>query len=239
VLLMAPAALAAQQMPAQQRQREALDRLRQVLPAAQADRVVATVNDAIARGLPGLAIAERALEGIAKGRSGEEVAAAARGFAEQLGGSRDALTRGGRTPDASEIEGGATAMSLGVDGETVSALASSAPSGRSLAVPLAVVGALVQRGLPSDGALAAVQARLEARASDLELVDMPGEAGRLIAQGYRPSEVGRAMAALRSGIAAPPAGAAAGGAAAPAGVPTNVGQPGQRPQPPPRPQRPF
>lgn len=213
-LALLPALLAAQQSP--------VDRLRAVLPADVADQVIAIVTDATNRGLPGRAIAERALEGIAKGRSGAEVRAAALALAADLAGAHDALVRAGRTPDASEIESGATAMELGVDGATVSALASSAPSGRSLAVPLAVIGALVNRGLPSDGALQAVLDRLHARAaSEADLVEMPGEAGLLIARGYRPSDVGRAL-----------------GAARPAGVPANGGRPGARPKPPVRVPRP-
>jgi hypothetical protein len=217
-LLLAPALVVAQQT---QRQ-SSIDRLQQVLPAEVAERVVGIVNDAISKGLPGLAIAERALEGVAKGRSGAEVSAAAQAFAADLAAARGALQGAGRTPDASEIEAGATAMDLGVDGATVSTLASSAPSGRSLAVPLAVIGALVNRGLSSDAALQAIQQRLSAGVGNTEFVEMPGEAGRLIAEGYTPAEVGRMLAA---------------GAGIPAGVPANAGAPGQRPQPvrPPRP----
>jgi len=214
-LALLPALVAAQQSPT--------DRLRAVLPPDVADQVIATVTDATSRGLPGRAIAERALEGIAKGRSGAEVRSAALALAADLAAAHDALVQAGRTPDASEIESGATAMELGVDGATVSALASAAPSGRSLAVPLAVIGALVNRGLPSDDAVQAVLDRLTTRAasSDADLVEMPGEAGLLIARGYRPSDVGRALSAGR-----------------PAGVPANPGRPGDRPQPPVRVPRP-
>ena len=107
-LALLPALVAAQQSP--------IDRLRAVLPADVADEVIATVTDATSRGLPGRAIAERALEGIAKGRSGAEVRAAALALAADLAAAHDALVRAGRTPDASEIEAGATAMALGVDG---------------------------------------------------------------------------------------------------------------------------
>lgn len=212
-LAMLPVLLAAQQSP--------VDRLRDVLPADVADQVIAIVTDATNRGLPGRAIADRVLEGIAKGRSGGEVRTAALALAADLGAAHDALVRAGRTPDASEIEAGATAMALGVDGATVSALASEAPSGRSLAVPLAVIGALVNRDLPSDDALQAVLDRLNARASEAELVEMPGEAGLLIARGYKPSDVGRTLGASR-----------------PAGVPANDGRPGARPQRPVRVPRP-
>ncbi len=212
VLAIVPGLLAAQQQ-------NPIDRLRAVLPADVADQVIAIVTDATSHGLPGQAIAERALEAIAKGRSGDEVSAAAQALAADLAGAHDALQRGGRTPDASEIEAGATAKEFGVDGATISALASSAPSGRSLAVPLAVIGALMNRGLPSDGALQAVLDRLTARATDADLVEVPGEAGRLIAQGYKPSDVGRALSAVGR----------------PSGVPANGGRPGARPSRPSKP----
>ncbi len=213
-LTLLPALLAAQQSP--------IDRLRAALPADVVDQVTAIVTDATSHGLPGQAIAARALEAIAKGRSGAEASAAAQALAADLAAAHDALARAGRTPDVSEIESGASAMELGVDGATVSALALSAPSGRSLAVPLAVVGALVNRGLPSDGALQAVLDRLNSRAaSDADLVEMPGEAGLLIARGYRPGDVGRALSTAR-----------------PAGVPANAGRPGTRPKPPVRVPRP-
>lgn len=209
-LALLPALLAAQQSP--------VDRLRAVLPSDVADKVIAIVTEATSRGLPGQAIADRALEAIAKGRSGPEVSAAAQALAADLAGAHDALVHAGRTPDPSEIEAGASAKELGVDGATISALASSAPSGRSLAVPLAVISELVNRGLPSDGALQAVADRLKAHAADADLVEMPGEAGQLIAQGYKPSDVGRAL-----------------GTARPAGLPANGGRPGSRPTRPTRP----
>lgn len=204
-LVLLPALLAAQQ--------EAVDQLRAVLPAAVAEKVIAIVTDATSRGLPSEAIANRALEATAKGQSGAEALAAAQAVAANLASARDALQSAGHVPGVSEIEAGATAKELGVDGHTISALASAAPSGRSLAVPLAVIGALVKRGLPADAALQSVLDRLQAHASDADLAAMPGEAGRLIAEGYKPSDVGRSLSS----------------AGRPSGVPTNGGHPGARP----------
>lgn len=191
------------------------------LPANVRDSVITIVTNAQSHGLPGQAIADRALETIAKSRSGADAVAAAQALAGDLAGAHDVLTAAGRTPDATEIEAGATAKELGVDGATISALASAAPSGRSLTVPLSVIGALVDRGLPSDDALQSVLDRLNARASDAELAAMPGEAGRMIAAGYRPSDVGRAL-----------------GAGRPAGLPANGGRAGARPSTPGHPGRP-
>lgn len=233
-IALVPAVLFAQE-PVSQRvaQQDPVARLYDILPEHVAADVAGIVRTAIDRGLPGLAIADRALELSAKGRSGEDVLAAARSLAGDLAAARGALERGGRSPDGSEIESGALAMHHGVDGVAVSGLASSAPSGRSLAVPLAVIGALVYRGLPSDDALYAVQQRLKARASDTELLDMPGETARMLGEGLRPNEVGLALASARAGFGVPvslpidPPGP-------PPGVPLTGGDglPGPRPGPP-------
>lgn len=215
IFALAPAALAAQQDP--------VARLREVLPADVADKVIPIVTEALSHGLPHGPIVSRALEGSAKGRSGDEIVAAARAMANDLAAAHSALERGGRAPLADETEAAATTMRMGVDGRAVSELASSAPSGRSLAVPLAVLGALVANGLPVGEALAALQDRLAGRATNAEIAALPAEAGRLMAEGYRPSEVGRALAAARSSRTIP------GGP--PITVPGNAGRPGRRPPP--------
>lgn len=92
----------------------------------------------------------------------------------------------GRPAGGDEIDAGAEAMRQGVDGAAVSALAKTAPSGRSLAVPLFVVGSLVERGLPADQALARVQERLVARASDGDLERMAREQQRGRPEGVSP-----------------------------------------------------
>ena len=213
-------------------QDDVISRLREVLPADVRDRVIARVEEALAHGLPGQAIANLALEGVAKGRSGAEVLAAAEALAGDLSVARDAVAQHGHQAAPAEIEAAAQAMQLGVDGEAISELARSAPSGRSLAVPIAVLGALSVRGLPSDWALAEVLSRLEARAEDPELAAVPAQADHLLAQGMQPSDVGLVLAATHAGFTVPvgPAGTPFG---PPAGVPANGGVPGNRPGAPP------
>ena len=95
--------------------------------------------------------------------------------AARLGAAKNAIeTARGKKAGDDEVEAGAEALREGVEGAAVSALAKDAPSGRSLAVPLYVIGGLVDRGLPSDDALARVLARLTARASDAEIQRLPG-----------------------------------------------------------------
>ena len=123
-------------------------------------------------------------------------------------------------------------MRKGVDDLSISLLARSAPSGRSLAVPLFVIGSLTDRGLSSSDAVQRVLARIDARASDADLERMPGElppqavggqanrpatTGREFGQSHRPVSAGRPATA-----------------GPPAGVPGNAGaksNPGQTRRP--------
>src|SRR5205085_1843924 len=80
----------------------------------------------------------------------------------------------GSAPAGDEIEAGAEVMRKGVDGAALSTLARSAPGGRSLAVPLFVIGSLTDRGVPASDALQRVMSRLQQRASDADLETLPG-----------------------------------------------------------------
>jgi hypothetical protein len=211
-------------------------RLKEVLPADVAARVLAVIAKARAHGLSGDALENRALKFAAKGVN---PAAIERSVAEQedrMERVRDTLQRArGRKPSDDEVDAGAEAMRKGVDGSKVSALAKSAPADRSLAVPLYVVGSLVDRGLPSDSALARVQARLRLRASDRELESIPGDVPPQAANGRgdKPAETGRALAETKRPGSAAGAGQNGGGAGGPpSSVPANGGA-GAKPTTPP------
>jgi hypothetical protein len=167
-----------------------------------AQRILARVAEAQARGLPADLLARRALELSAKGVPAPAIDTAVADEAAALIAGRAALDAGGRR-DATddEVDAAGTALGRGVDGHEVSELARSAPAGRSLAVPLFVISSLVDRGLPSDEALHRVLAQLDARASDRQLQvlaaapgrpDQPGRlTGPAMAQTRRPADVGR------------------------------------------------
>lgn len=191
-------------------------RLRRALPGEVADRVIATISEARSRGLPARALEQRALM---LARKGTDPASVARSVADQsraMGEARAALA-GGRSgrPADDDVIAGAEAMRQGVTGAEISELAKSAPSGRSLAVPLFVVGSLVDRGLPSDDALARVLERMNARATDAEIARIPeqglagrarGEAARTGRAGARPPPfVGRGVGAAAGGARGGPA----------------------------------
>ncbi len=236
---------------------DATVRLRAVLPAAVAERVLAQIAAARSQGLAADALEQRALKFAARGVA---PAAIERAIAEHV--TRQGLADGllqqarGRRAAADEIDAGAEALRQGVSGAAVGALAKSAPAGRSLSVSLHVLGALTAGGLPGEAALARVQERLAARATDREIADLPAQAGRGRGAATRPEGAGRPEAgrpeAGRPGAGrpdAPPAarpttppgrgpagppgrGPGSGSAGGPpAGVPANGGA-GARPNPP-------
>ena len=199
-------------------------RLREVLPADVADRVIARIAAARARELPAQALENRALKFAARGVKPEEIERAVSQHAERLEQAKQALesARVAR-PSDDEVEAGAEAIRAGVDGRNVSAFAKDAPKGRPLAVALYVLGNLAQNGVPVDQAMQRVKAALDARASDADLEKLPAQAAQ--GQARKPAAVGRDLAATkRPGAAGPPN-----------GVPANAGsgvtpaRPGQPP----------
>jgi hypothetical protein len=227
------ASLLAGESSAQSRGIDPSDRLREVLPADVAERVLARISDARARQLPAEALENRALKFAAKGVPPRDIERSVAEQAERMVTARNAIAAGRRgVPLGDEIEAGAEAMRKGVDGAAVSRLARSAPQGRSLAIPLFVIGSLTDRGLKSDDALERVLDRLEAKATDAELERMPGElpaqaAGRGNAFGRdnaRPDKGKKPQATGRPAVTGKPA-----------GVPGNGGSrasPGQGNKPP-------
>lgn len=208
---------------------DASARLRAVLPPDVAARVLARIAEARAQDLPASALENRALKFAAKGVAPADIERSVGEHADRLGRARRALDEArGRRADVDEVEAGAEAMRQGVDGAKVTALAQSAPAGRSLAVPLYVIGSLVDRGLASDEALKRVQARLQARATDADLETLPaelpphGNAGGVSPNSHKPVETGRALGAAKH----PGAGAGGGngnGGGRPASVPGHAG----------------
>jgi hypothetical protein len=207
------ASLAGAQTPAH----DPSERLRQVLPADVAAKVLATIADARSHNLPAQALEQRALKFAAKGVDPALIPNSIAEQKDRMQKARNALDEArGRKISDEEIEAGAEALRQGVDGAQVSQLARSAPSGRSLAVPLFVIGNLVDRGLPSDDALARVLDRLQARASDAEIEKIPEGLGA--SNGNRPATAGRPANPGKA------LGTARAGGGPPAGVPANAGK---------------
>lgn len=203
------------------------ERLKEVLPAEVAERVLLTIAEARARELPAQALANRALKFAARGVDPLDIEQSVHDHALRLDRARGLLNDardGGAS--AEELEAGSEALRMGVNAETISGLAKSAPSGRSLSVPLFVIGSLVDRGLPSDQALRRVLERLRARTSDSELERLPAQtSGEPAAPGAAAGAAQSKGLVNRPGNAAGGAGrgpAAAGGR--PASLPPNPGK---------------
>ena len=173
-------------------QQDPVERLSEVLPADVVEQVLERIEAARAAELPASAVANLALEGVAKGHTGSEVLTAVELLVADMGRARDALQAVQHDPVPGEVEAATQALRMGVDGAAVSELARSAPPGRSLSVPLLVLGSLAQRGLPSDQALAAVADRLAASAPDAELLSTFGAPGGARGRGGPPAGVGPA-----------------------------------------------
>ena len=205
------------------------DRLRQVLPAEVADQVLAIIADARAHGLPAQALQNRALKFAANGVDPKKIGKSIADQEARMEKAESVLEDArGRKPDDDEVEAAADVSRKGVDGSAVSELAKSAPSGRSLAVPLFVIGSLVDRGLPSDAALQRVLDRLKAHASDADLQKLPGEvAANGQSHSNKPTLTGTALAGTKRPAGAGTAGGVGAGrpttAGPPAGVPANPG----------------
>jgi hypothetical protein len=191
-------------------------RLREVLPADVAQRVLARIAEARAHQLPAEALENRALKFAAKGVPPKDIERSVNEQSQRMDQAKVALASGRKSkPGGDEIEAGAEAMRKGVDGASVALLAQKAPSGRSLAVPLFVIGSLTDHGLSSKEAVQRVLDRLDGKASDTDLERLPGElpAQAAAGQANRPSETGRAFGQShrptttgRPATAGPPAG---------------------------------
>jgi hypothetical protein len=201
---------------------DAGSRLRQVLPADVATRVLAVLARARSHELPTEPLENRALKFAARGVRPDSIERSVVDHETRMERAKDVLTKArGRRPADDEIEAGADALRKGVSGPGVEELARSAPSGRSFGVPVFVVGGLLDRGMPSDDALKRVSERLNARVSDGDLEKLPTELPAQAAwgQSHKPAETGRAIAETKGrGV-----GQGNGSAGPPAGVPGNGG----------------
>jgi hypothetical protein len=173
--------------------------LRQVLPASVADHVLATIADARAHSLPAAALEQQALRLSRKGAKPADIQNSVDRSADDMKNAKAALEKGGHKPTSDEVVAGSALLGRGVDGAKVSALAKSAPSGRSLAVPMYVIGTLMDRGLKSDAALSKVSAKLAQKATDRQLT---AEANA-VATEHRPATANQAGGIAHRPAAAP------------------------------------
>jgi hypothetical protein len=183
--------------------------LRKVLPTKVAEHVLATIADARSHSLPAAALEQQALRLARTGAKPADVEKSIDRSADNMKQAKGALEKNGRKPTNDEVVAGSKLIGRGVDGSKVSDFAQTAPSGRSLAVPLYVTGSLMDRGLKSDAALARVHTRLMQKATDRQLTaeanataseKRPATANKEGGLAHRPATVG---AMNRPGVTPP------------------------------------
>jgi len=231
LLLLAPAALAAQGPDVQARLTE------RGLPPELVRRVVVVAQSAAARGLPASAVADRAIEGWAKRAPAARIVAVVEQYAARLGDARDAVGQAGiAAPPPEMIVAAAEALGRGLAPGQVGAVVHAARAPSAVAPGLSVATALAADGLAPDAAVDVVVAALHDGRSVEQILDMPSTARAMRAGGMEPGEVGRRM--MRGGG---PGGERPGGVGPrPPGMPRGMppGMPGHGLPPPPGGQRP-
>ncbi len=124
-------------------------------------------SDARARDLPTEPMRRRVSEGEAKGASETTILTSVGHLKANLEASHQAMVSSGRrNPAPEETSRGASAMERGVTKVQIEQIARSAPNDRSLVVAFDVLTQLAARGVPVARAVAQVQGKLDARATD-------------------------------------------------------------------------
>jgi len=165
-----------------------LERLRQSFSAEAVAQIEGVLAQAESAGVPSDPLIAKALEGAAKGVPAERVVAALRSYAARLA---DAAGLVGGGQDASAIVVAADALRRGVPADAVRTLARERH--RQFAVPVLVLGDLVEAGVPSERAYGVVQDALAQERTADELLAIPAAVRRLMREGQLPDEAAAAV----------------------------------------------
>jgi hypothetical protein len=143
------------------------------LSADASAKIDASVSAAHRRNLPEQPIRDRVAEGQAKGASEAQIVVAAQRTEARMEAAQSAMARAGRTPTDAEVTRGEHAMARGTTDVQIEALARRTPSDRSMEVALDVLTQLQARGVPTANAVAQIESKLSAHASDAALLQLP------------------------------------------------------------------
>ena len=180
-------------------QTSALQRARSALPADQAREFDGVVADIRKRGLPIEPLADKVLEGSAKGVPPARIMTVVRQRAGHLRSAAAVIgnTRGVRTNEITTI---ADAFQRGIKDDEARALKNGSRAGEPLGLALHTLADLRDRGVPTDVALDVIAAWRTRGGKPAELRDLPANVERLIRQGAKPEQAGSAVAeTVRSG----------------------------------------
>jgi hypothetical protein len=184
-------------------------------PGMSADaqaKVDANIAAAHEKQLPEEPIRQRVAEGQAKGASDAQIVAASRSVLLDLQASHDALVSAGRTqPSNDEVSRGASLIARGYTSAQLEAVARRAPADRSLAVAFDALTSLQAQGVPTANAVAQLESKLAARASDADLRGLSANAAAG-AQANGALNAGRAVGGVAGALGGSANGSAAAGA---------------------------
>ncbi len=173
-----------------------------------ASLVVELGTAASARGLPIDPLIQKAIEGSAKGVPAERVATAVRLVEMQLDTAAAALREGGAVPDTLEIAAGEFAITAGLSGSDITALARTGANAQALTVGLRVAGTLAALGVPPAEDIGLVSVTLRSGEPSADLLLLPAHVQAEVAKGVTPAQAaaGLARAAAAHARQGPPPG---------------------------------
>lgn len=169
-----------------------LERIRAELPADAVQQIERQLQRARDRRLPLEPLLDKAVEGMAKGVPGGRIAGAIAQLGTQLAQARDLLGTGA-TPPAADITAVADALLRGVPDHAVRRIAERAAPEGLIALEVHTVGDLMDRGVPVEQALAAVEAWRVRGDGPAGLRELPAAVERLIRQGTLPAQAAAAV----------------------------------------------
>jgi len=137
---------------------------------------------------------EKAIEGSAKGVPAERVATAVRLVAMQLDTAAAALREGGADPDTLEIAAGEFAITAGLSGSDITALARTGAKAPALTVGLRVAGTLAALGVPPAEDIGLVSVTLRSGEPSADLLLLPAHVQSEVAKGVTPAQAAAGLA---------------------------------------------
>lgn len=163
---------------------------------------------AAARGLPVDPLIQKAIEGSAKGVPSDRVAAALRLITAHLDTAAAALRYAGLPADTLAIAAGEFAISAGLSGSDITALARTGANAAALTVGLRVAGTLAALGVPPAEDIGLVSVTLRSGEPSANLLLLPAHVQSEVAKGVTPAQAaaGLARAAAAQARHGPPPG---------------------------------
>jgi RNA polymerase sigma-70 factor, ECF subfamily len=165
-------------------------RLKDALPHASAQRVLAAIASARSRGLPANMLENRALKFAAKHVKPADIEDAIVADADAMGKAQQLLAAAGRRePTADEIDATAQLLGEGADSTSIASLAKFAGAGRAVGVPLRVGAELVATSTSPHETLARVEDKVRSGATDAQLEQLLDAPAQTVAAASKKTKV--------------------------------------------------